>query len=149
VGGIVGGVLGTVKQLPARPRAMPADSPFPFRRDEFEDEGPVLSAGALYWLLVSFLVGAVSAWYFGREYLDRGTADPNDLLTGALIAFLVLPALQLGASALAAVGIALFYPQRAVPLERLVKITLWSFAGAVVGTLVMLIGCLGVMLLFK
>ena len=71
--------------------------------DEFEDEGPVLPATALYWLLVLFLIAVTAVWY----YVDRGAARPDDIFVGLLIALMILPALQLGASLLATIGVSL------------------------------------------
>ena len=55
----IGGVVGCTQKLAAPPRPVDPDFPFPFRRDEFDVEGPVLPAGALYWLLVCFGLATV------------------------------------------------------------------------------------------
>src|SRR5262245_14305707 len=67
LGGLIGAVTGSVSLIEPPPKRMDPDSPFPFRRDEFEDEGPVLPATALYWLLVLFLVGVTCVWTFISE----------------------------------------------------------------------------------
>jgi hypothetical protein len=141
IGGIVGAISGSVLNIPAQPVQMnDPDSPFPFRRDVFEDEGPVLPVTALYWLLVLFLCGVTSVWY----YLSQGAANPENLMVGGLIALMILPALQLGASLLSLLAVAAFYPARTTPLKRVGKITLWSFAGTMVGVLLMA-GCCGIL----
>jgi hypothetical protein len=84
-------------------------------------------------MLVGFLMGAVAAYY----YVSEGAKNPRDLLHGLLIAVLVLPGLQLGASALAALAIAVFYADRETPLRRVGQITLWSFVGTMVGIALM------------
>src|SRR5690349_21292142 len=63
LGGLIGGLVGSVKPITPRPHPVDPDFPFPFRRDEFDIEGQVVSAGALYWLLVCFGIGLVSVWW--------------------------------------------------------------------------------------
>ena len=145
IGGMVGAITGSVVQLPAQPMRMTdPDSPFPFRRDVFEDEGPVLPVTALYWLLVLFLCGVTSVWY----YIAQGANQPEALGVGLLIAFMILPALQLAASLLSLLAVLLFYPAWTVPLKRVGKITVWSFSGTMIGVLLMA-GCCGVLTLFN
>ena len=140
IGGIVGAAIGSVQEMEARPRRpVDPDFPFPFRRDEFEDEGPLLPATLLYWLLVLFLIGVVTVWFS----VANGFRGTDDLIGGVVVALLVLPGLQLGASLLSLIAVALFYPQKAVPLARLGKITLWSFMGSIIGLLA-IGGCCGV-----
>src|SRR5262249_58296122 len=91
------------------------DSPFPFRRDIIQDEGPFIPATLLYWMLVSFLIFVTCA----VTYAQAGGTNPNDLLTGLVIALFFLPALQLGASLLSCAAIGLFYPAKGVPLVRI------------------------------
>jgi hypothetical protein len=126
-------LVGSAREVRARPRPVDPDFPFPFRRDELDEEGPIIPAGVLYWMLVSFLTGAVAVYY----YVSQGAKDPQDLLYGLLIAVLVLPGLQLGASALAVLAIGVFYADRATALRRVVQITLWSFVGTMVGIALM------------
>jgi hypothetical protein len=153
IGGLAGGLAGTFQGLPARPRKMlDPDSPFPFRRDEFEDEGPLLPAGVLYWLMVSLLVVVTIVWPFffgGSSFLGRGAPGRVDALwAGLFTAVMILPALQLGASILTLIAVALFYPERYLPLHRLGRITLWSFVGTMAG-LGLMGGCCGVLYLAK
>jgi hypothetical protein len=141
LGGLIGAVVGSVNPIQAAPvRMSDPDSPFPFRRDEFEDEGPVMPATALYWLLVVFLIAVTAVWY----YVDRGARNPEDILFGLLIALMIFPALQLGASLLSLIAVALFYPSRSMPLKRVGKITLWSFVGTIAG-IVFMAGCCGIL----
>jgi hypothetical protein len=141
VGSLVGAVTGSISPIEARPMRMTdPDSPFPFRRDVFEDEGPVLPATALYWLLVVFLVGVTCVW----TYVAQGANQPEALGLGLIVALMILPALQLGASLLSFVAVVIFYPARATPLKRVGKITLWSFAGTLLG-IVLMAGCCGVL----
>jgi hypothetical protein len=74
----------------------------------------------------------------------QGAKDPRDLFIGAVLALMILPALQLGASLLAVIGVVLFYPSRSLPLRRIGKISLWSFLGTMIGVLFMG-GCCGVL----
>jgi hypothetical protein len=119
------------------------DFPFPYRRDEFEEEGTI-PAGILYWLLVSFLMAVVAVVYYVKE----GATRPEDLLIGLLVALMVLPGLQLGASALAAVGVAFFYGDKRPALVRVGKITLWSFVGTLAG-MALMGGCCGILSLSR
>src|SRR5262249_46095756 len=114
-----------------RDRPDDIDAPFPFRRDQFEDEKPILPVPLLYWLLVLFL-GATTA---GGVYLYDGARNPGMLILGGFIAAMVLPGLQLVASLLTTVAILIFYPDKTYPLTRIGRITLWSFVGALMGIL--------------
>jgi hypothetical protein len=147
VGGLAGGVVGSVLRVRPRHRPVDPDFPFPFRRDELDEEGPTFSPALLYWLLVSFLMAVTAVWYYLAE-ATRGplAGDPQNLLLGLLIAVMILPGLQAGASVLATLGIALFYGEKVTPLMRVGKITLWSFVGTLVGLLLMG-GCCGVLYL--
>jgi hypothetical protein len=144
VGGLVGGVVGSVAQI--RPHPKPIDPDFPFRCDELEEEAPVVPPSLLYWLLLSFLIAVTAVWYYlsssGRGVPFGG--NPSELLIGLFVAVLILPGLQLGASVLAVLSIALFYGEKATPLLRVGKITLWSFVGALAGMLIMS-GCCGLL----
>jgi hypothetical protein len=147
IGGLVGGVVGSVTGIEPRPKPADPDFPFPYRRDELDEEGPTFPAALLYWLLVSFLIGVTCVWYYlSASGSRRGplNGDPSDLLVGLFIAVLILPGLQVGASVLATLGVALFYGEKARPLLRVGKITLWSFVGTIAGLLLMG-GCLGVL----
>jgi hypothetical protein len=142
LGGLVGAITGSISPVAPTPVRMDPDAPFPFRRDEFEDEGPVLPVTALYWLLVLFLISATAVWY----YINQGATNPESLGVGLVIAFMILPALQLCASVLAFAAVGLFYPSRSTPLRRVGKITVWSFAGTLIGVALMG-GCCGVLTL--
>jgi hypothetical protein len=140
-------VVGSVTQVRPQPKPVDPDFPFPYRRDELDEEGPTFPATLLYWLLVSFLIAVTAVWYYlsssgGRRGPLNG--DPSELLIGLFIAVMILPALQVGASVLATLAIALFYGEKATPLMRVGKITLWSFVGTLAGLLLMG-GCLGVL----
>jgi hypothetical protein len=140
IGGLVGGLVGSLRPVEKRPRRVEdPDFPFPYRRDEFEEEG-TFPAGILYWLLVSFLMGVVAVFY----YVSEGATRPEELFTGLLVALMVLPGLQLGASALAAIGVGFFYADKRPAFERVGKITLWSFVGTLAG-IGLMGGCCGVL----
>ena len=66
-------------------------------------------------------------------------------MLGAILAVMVLPALQLGASLLTAIVILIFYPDKNFPLRRIGWITLYSFLGTMIGVTLMA-GCCGVFL---
>src|SRR5262249_21424743 len=141
LGGLIGAVSGSVSTIVPRREQFyteDEDSPFPFRRDIVLDEGPIIPATLLYWMLVSFLIALTCA----VTYIKQGGTNPSDLLAGLFIAFMILPALQLGASLLSCAAIGLFYPAKSVPLVRIGRITLWSFVGSGAGLLVMG-GCCG------
>lgn len=139
IGGLVGGIVGSVQAVAKAPRRVQdPDFPFPYRLDEFEEEG-TFPAGILYWLLVSLLMAAVAVRYF----LAEGSRDPNDLLIGLLIGLMVLPGLQLGASVLAFAAVGLFYADKRPAFARVGKITLWSFVGTLAG-IALMAGCFGV-----
>jgi hypothetical protein len=131
LGGIIGGIVGTTLPVAPAPRPVDPDFPFPFRRDEFDEGSPVLPMGLLYWLLVGLgilVAVAVGAWSSGHQRIR-----PDDLLVGAVVALIFLPAVQLAASLVALVAV-LFYPDKRAAAVRLGKITLWSFVGAIIGT---------------
>ncbi|MGL4555791.1 MAG: hypothetical protein ACRC33_31875 [Gemmataceae bacterium] len=140
VGGIVGGVIGSVQDIPPARRIRfnddDDDEPFPSRRDAFEDDAP-LPVPMLYWLLVLFL-GAATA---GVTFLGNGRGEPGMLIVGGLIAVMALPALQLGASFLTLILVRLFYEDSAAPLRRVGRITLYSLTGALIGLVLMIGGC--------
>jgi hypothetical protein len=144
IGGLVGGVVGSVAQIRPHPRPVDPDFPFPYRRDELDEEAPAFPPALLYWLLVSFLVAVTAVWYYLSSSGSHGplSGNPQELLIGLFIAVMILPGLQVGASVLAVLGIALFYGDKTVPLIRVGKITLWSFVGTIAG-LVLMGGCLG------
>ncbi len=137
VGGIIGGLTGSVLPVAARPKVMyDPDAPFPFRRDEFYDEEEIMfSPTLLYWLFVAGLTSLVSLTFFATQ---GGMTQPEYLLWGFLLAvFGLLPFLQLGASLLSCIVVAIFYTDKRTAFVRVGKITLWSFVGALVGTGVM------------
>lgn len=145
IGGIIGGVTGSLRPIDHQPREiLDPDFPFPFRRDEEEIIDTGLPPNLLYWLLVGFLIGLTAV----ISYVAEGTYNPNSLGVGLFVAVMILPALQLGASLLAAIAIGLFYPDRGEALARIGKITWWSFAGSMIG-LVAMGGCCGMFGLFR
>jgi hypothetical protein len=150
IGGIVGGVVGSVTQIRPRPRPVDPDFPFPFRRDELDEDAPTVPPSLLYWLLVSLLIAATAVWYYFKEASQGGpfASNPQNLLIGLFVAVMILPGLQLGASALATLAIALFYGEKVTPLIRVGKITLWSFVGTLAG-LILMGGCCGLLSLGK
>jgi hypothetical protein len=144
LGGITGAVIGSATQMPSRPAYDPdPDAPFPYRRDVFEEDQPLLSPALLYWLMVALAVVAtvgVTPFVAGS-----GAADIMDDLAGGLfVAIMFLPALQMAASLLAVIVVAIFYPERGYALRRLGRITIFWFAGTALGMLLMG-GCLVVL----
>jgi hypothetical protein len=136
VGGLVGGIIGSRKYVEPYLEPNPdLTSPFPFRRDQ-EQAISVLSATGLYWALVVSLVGVCGV---AGLFLTNGMR-PDSLLIGLLFAFMVLPGIQLTASLLALIGVALFASEKRTALRRIGKITLWSFLGSVFGTIAMALG---------
>jgi hypothetical protein len=146
MGGIAGAIVGSATRMESRPvYETDPDSPFPFRRDVFEEDVPLISPVLLYWLAVAlavFVTVGVTALMIGG---GPGMNDPFSLLAaGFFVAVMLLPGLQLIASLVAVVLVAIFYPERGYSLRRLSRITLYCFGGALVGTLLMG-GCLGVL----
>jgi hypothetical protein len=136
LGSLIGGVVGSVKQLNLSPRELDdPDFPFPFRRDELEEEGAILPAGVLYWLILSFLLGVGAVWY----YFTTRSGQLEDLLTGLVIGLCLLPIPQLGASILSAIVVSLCYADRRAALARIGSITQYSFIGTIIG--LALLGC--------
>jgi len=130
--------MGSVKSLDLPPREITdPDFPFPFRRDELDEGGPVLPAAVLYWLILGFLLGVGSIW----TYLASGTHAPEDLLAGLAISLGLLPIPQLGASILSMIAVALFYEDRRTALARIGKITLYSFLGTMIGLVLLGLCC--------
>jgi hypothetical protein len=109
-----------------------------------DEEAPALPSTLLYWLLVTFLIAVTAVWYYVQQATGGPlSGSPQNLLIGLFIAVMILPGLQVGASVLATLAIALFYGEKVMPLIRVGKITLWSFVGTLAGLLLMG-GCLGV-----
>jgi hypothetical protein len=136
LGSLVGGIVGSMKPLDLPPRdSSDPDFPFPFRRDEVDDEGAVLPAAILYWLLLSLLLGVGAAW----AYLAGSIRRTDDLFGAFAIAIMLLPVPQLGASLLSLIAVSLFYADRRAALARIAKITLYSFLGTMIG--LGLMGC--------
>ena len=137
IGSAAGGLVGSLLPVEARPKQMADPSaPFPFRRDEFFDEEEMMfSPTLLYWLMVSMVTSVGSIWMF----LNDGTfTHPEYLLWGFLIAAIgFLPVVQLAASLLCCIVIAMFYTDKRTAFIRIGKITLWSFVGALIGSGVM------------
>jgi hypothetical protein len=131
--------------MTVRPRPRPVDPsfPFPFRRDELEQDEATFPVAIIYWMLVLFLVAVVSLYYLFTAR-SSGVLDPTDLFLGALIALFCLPVLQVVASLLALIVAAVFYADKATALIRVGKITLWSFVGTMIGILIM-VGLCGAM----
>jgi hypothetical protein len=143
IGGLVGAVMGSVQKIPesVAPPPQELDSPYLQRRDEIEEEN-LLPPQLVYWFTVLVMICATSGVYF---LLDGPTTRPVEgLLSGAMVALMILPALQLGASLLAAMILLLFSPNVSHSMRRLGRITLWSFVGTLIGCAAMG-GCCGVM----
>jgi hypothetical protein len=145
IGGLVGAITGSLLTVRPRPRPVDPSFPFPFRRDELDQDEGTFPIAIIYWLLVLLLIAAVSVYYF-LTARTSGVLDPSDLFLGALIALFCLPALQLGASMLTLIA-ALFYMDKVTALIRVGKITLWSLVGTVVGILIMVAMCGGMYVL--
>jgi hypothetical protein len=141
IGGLVGGISGSLMKVRPRPRPVDPSFPFPFRRDEFDEAEGAFPIAVIYWLLVLFLVAVVAVYFFFTE--SGPTLDPNNLWIGGLIALFCLPAIQLVASLLAVLVAAIFYTDKASALIRVGKITLWCFVGTTVGVLIMFALCGG------
>jgi hypothetical protein len=139
LGGIGGAIIGSSLPVDTNPaRVSDPSSPFPYRRDVFEEDQPLIPPALLYWLLVALSVTATCLITYGYN----GFQDPQMLVAGLFIAVMILPGLQLVASLLSLLIVGLFYPERSYSLRRLGKINLWSYGGMLLGTLVMG-GCLG------
>jgi hypothetical protein len=139
LGGLGGAIMGSSMRIDTSPaRSLDPDSPFPYRRDVFEEDLPLIPPTLLYWLMVALTVIGTCILTFALS----GGNDPTMLLAGVFISVMVLPGLQLTASLLSVIVIGLFYPERSYSLRRVGKITLWSFVGMALGLLLMG-GCLG------
>jgi hypothetical protein len=137
LGGLIGGLVGTTQTINPPPRPVDPNFPFPFRRDELEEGGPIFPVAILYWLLVCFGVGITMLWMF----LFEGARPDRAFMEGGFVAILILPGIQLGASLVALIGVLLFYADRTAALMRLARITLWSVVGALIGGGIMGMGC--------
>ncbi len=128
--------MGSLKPLNLPPReSTDPDFPFPYRRDELDEEGAVLPAAILYWMLVALLLGIGAAGYYFAGNVKR----PDDLLAILLLAVMFLPVPQLISSILSAIAVLLFYTDRRTALARIGSITLYSFVGTMIG--LGLLGC--------
>jgi hypothetical protein len=120
----------------------------PSRRDELEQKTPTLPAANLYLLVVFFLILVATLYVFVQQ-TGPSLDEPSYLIGDAVfIALFCLPAIQLVASLLSLIIVAIFYREKYISLVRIGKITLWSFVGAMVGTLTMAGAC-GLMYLGK
>jgi hypothetical protein len=138
IGGLIGGLVGTTQTIDPPPRPVDPNFPFPFRRDELEQAGPLLPLALLYWLLVCFGIGLTMLWVLLFE-----RARPEEaFLTGGFIAIMILPGIQLGASLLALFAVLLFYADQTAALMRLGRISLWSLVGTLIGGGLMGMGCI-------
>jgi hypothetical protein len=146
LGGLGGAALGSTAQIRTAPaRMLDPDSPFPYRRDVFEEDQPLIPPVLLYWLMVLLTVGGLVGGIFAYSAATSPSGpDPGALFVGLFIAVMVLPGLQLIASLLAFLVVVVFYPERSYSLRRIGKITLWSFAGTALGLLLMG-GCVGIL----
>ena len=141
LGGLGGAVVGSSQHIDTRPyHSREAESPFPYRLDVFEEDLPLIPPVLLYWALVALMVAATTVGTF----LYSGAGNAGHLVWGLFLAVMVLPGLQLVASLLSVIIVALFYPERSYSLRRLGKISLWSFVGSAIGMLLMG-GCVGVL----
>ena len=128
--------MGSTKQLNLPPReSSDPNFPFPFRRDELDEEGPVLPVAILYWLLLSFVLGICAIW----GYLASSSRGAEDLMIGLVIGLALLPLPQLAASILSMIAVFLFYEDRRAGVARINSITLASFMGTIIGLVVL--GC--------
>ena len=141
IGSGVGGLVGSLLPVSPRPKKMADPSaPFPFRRDEFYDEEEMMfSPTLLYWLMVSVLLSLGGGWFFVSDGMRSGPfRHPEYLFYGFLIAAIgFLPFIQLGASLLSCLAVAIFYTDKRTAFIRIGKITLWSFVGGLIGTGIM------------
>jgi hypothetical protein len=141
IGSAAGGLVGSLLTVGSRPKqTYDPSAPFPFRRDEFFDEEEMMfSPTLLYWLMVSMVTSVGSIWMF----VSDGTfSHPEYILWGFLIAAIgFLPFIQLIASLLSCVVVAMFYTDKRTAFIRIGKITLWSFVGALIGSAVMFGAC--------
>ncbi len=136
IGGLIGAIGGSLLQVRSRPRPVDPSFPFPFRRDEFEEEAASFPIAVVYWMFVLFVVGGVSLYYF---FTATGPSlDPNNLWIGGFISLFCLPAIQLAASLLTVAVAAVFYIDKPAAMIRVGKITLWSVLGSLAGILLML-----------
>lgn len=144
VGSAIGGVIGSLKQVDLPPREIDDPNfPFPFRRDEVEEEGAPVPVPLMYWLLVTALLAVGAVWYL----LVQTSKQPQDLLIGLIVGLALLPIPQLGASMLGSLLIFLFYEDRRAAFARLGYITLYSFIGTMAG-LMLMGGFCGVFMVF-
>lgn len=150
IGGLIGALVGSLVRIAPTPREIDPDAEFPFRRDE-ELPTFVLPASAVYWALFSLAAGLtwggiVLTFMSPTAPPGGGPAPPPPPVGGVMIGagvgvVMLLPVVQLGASLLAVIVVALLprsvSPDRRAAVVRIGWITLWSFVGTAVGTLLM------------
>lgn len=92
------------------------------------------SAKKFYWLALAFVSAAIPGLYFANE-VPHDVEDAV-LIVGAIL-LCALPLVQLGASFVTAILLAVFpatvIPDKSEAFRALARITLWSLLGAVVG----------------
>jgi hypothetical protein len=138
IGGLIGGLVGSLLRVRPSPPPVrePAEgSPFPFRRDELEPTF-TLSPALVYWVLFS-LLSMGTFLYFVTAH-----GGGNDPIWAGIGTVLVMPGIQLGASLLALLVVALcpaaLVPDKPAAVVRIGKISLWAFVGGLVGMGLML-----------
>lgn len=128
VGGVLGAVMGSAMDAPAWSR-----DPNPFRKD-------APSVNGLYWGLSGLVWLVALAWGI---WAKDGRAE--GALAGVCGLIMLLPAVQLGVSALAAVYIVLDfrYEDKGAYLQPLGRITAYALCGGLAGLALMTLGCVG------
>jgi hypothetical protein len=123
----LGGVIGAAT---ARSKAVREEVPAAAIGGATREPKP--SASRLYWMIVLFVSAFVAVWNLGIE-------RHPDQMDAVFIIVLVLPAIQLASSIIAAIVIAVSKrPAKGERLRHLASITLRAFIGALLGTLAML-----------
>jgi hypothetical protein len=133
IGGLIGGIVGSVTPIPREPRPVDPDFPFPFRRDEEEEDPMPVPAGVLYWIMLMVSVAAATLYYYWKEGRQRF----DDLYLGVLVALFFLPGLQIAATIASFIVVGLFYTDKVNATKRIARITGWSLAGTALGIALM------------
>jgi hypothetical protein len=143
VGGLIGGLVGSLLPVPLTRRPREYDDDNPFRRDDLPPTFTV-PAALIYWGLVS--LGTMGTFLALALSSGTGRVSSAALLFAGFVLILILPVVQLAAFLVAMIAVALcpqtLIPDKAAAVVRVAYIGLWSFVGTIAGLGAMFLVCM-------
>ena len=136
VGGVIGGVIGSVKYV--EPTHREDQSPFPYRMDEPEPPYTWF-ATFTFWTAFLGLTGLTWAYFL----FSRSVGVAGDVIWSGVLTLLVLPGVQILACVLALLAVAVtpesLLGDKGAAFRRVSHITLLGFVGSLIGLGAMLL----------